>query len=382
MGSGNQRQGPGIGCFRNLTMIVLITFLSTNSVIAEPFVGGYLHLTATFSLDDDIAVREAKIIREIERAKEHGIRILMPFTAKGGRALYPSNVIPDRYYGDWDPLAFLITEARNRGLDVYPSVPVLASGGDTPRGILKRHPEWAIRDSNKNPIGYISPGHPDARDFVLHTLQELVGRYQVKGILLDYLRYPNKRDSHLDEKSEKQFLDLTGVETVDVSDRGDTPWQMFREAQLTTLMKEIREGLPGIKLAIYCWGPHVTRGHNVGQNWAAWARDGYLDIVNVSGYCYTDNYGERYMDVFRDRLTDAKALLNEGGNRAEATFCLGIVTSHGRVEEADQIKNYLDVARETGMEGVAIFTTNTLDEFHDIVVAEDYIGEFVTAVEK
>lgn len=381
MESKKQRQGPGIGCYRTLAILVLVIFLSTNSVVAEPFVGGYLHLTRTFSLNDDIAVREAKIVREIERAKELGIRILMPFTATGGRPLYPSDVIPDRYYGDWDPLRFLITEARNRGLEVYPSVPVLASGGDTPRGILKRHPEWAVRDSNKDPLGYISPGHPDARGFVVRALQELVDRYQVKGILLDYLRYPNKPDSHLDEKSEKRFIKITGVETVDVSHRGDTPWQMFREAQLTTLMKEIREGLPEIRLAIYCWGPHVTRGHNVGQNWAAWARDGYLDIVNVSGYCYTDNYGERYMDEFRDRLTGAKTLLDEGGNRAEATFCLGVVTSHGRVEKADEIESYLDVARETGMEGVAIFTTNTLDEFHDEVIAEDYLGGFVAALE-
>jgi hypothetical protein len=382
MNSKIQRQGSSIGCFRGLSIFIFIMFLSTNSVMAEPFVGGYLHLTTTFSLDDDIVVREAKIIWEIERAKEHGIRILMPFTATGGRALYPSDVNPDHYYGDWDPLAFLIMEARNRGLEVYPSVPVLASGGDTPRGILKIHPEWAVRDSDKNPLGYISPGHPDARDFVVRTLQELVDRYQLKGLLLDYLRYPNKPDSHLDATSEKQFLGQAEVETLDVSDRGDTPWQKFRETQLTTLMEEIRGGLPGIKLALYCWGPHVTRGHNVGQNWAAWARDGYLDIVNVSGYCYTDNYGDRFMDAFRDRLTGSKALLDQGGNRAEATFCLGVVTSHGRVKEAEQMKHYLDVASESGMEGVAIFTTNTLDEFHDEVVAEDYFREFVIAVEK
>jgi len=207
-------------------------------------------------------------------------------------------------------------------------------------------------------------------------LKELVERYEVNGILLDYLRYPNKV-IRLDEGSEERFLAQTGVESINIADRSDTPWQRFREDQLTTLMAEIHEALPDTTLAIYTWGPHVVSGHNVGQDWASWVRDGYLDIVNVSGYCYPDNYGNDYMDVFRNRLSDAKALLDAAGNRAEATFCLGVVTSHGRVERAAQIKDYLEAARDTGMQGVAVFTMATLDAYYEEMVQQGYIQRFV-----
>ena len=127
-------------------------------------------------------------------------------------------------------------------------------------------------------------------------------------------------------------------------------------------MTEIKAALPDTTLALYCWGPHVASGHYVGQRWADWAKAGYLDIINVSGYCYTDNYGEKYMEVFRQRLADARALVKPEESDARFTFCLGVVTSHGKIKAASEISTYLAAANELGVEGVAYFTLNTLGE--------------------
>ncbi len=363
---------------RMVSVLVVVGFVSSVSW-AAPFTAAYVHPQRLIERGIPVAEREAALIAHVERAHAMGIRILMPYTSNtAGAAHYPSEVLPERTYGAWDPIRVITGAARQRGMKVYPCVPVLASGHKEPRGILATHPEWAIRDTDGTPLGYISAGHPEARAFVVEALREVVERYDADGVLLDYLRYPNQV-ARLDELSESTFLlDNEGFEGW--GERGDTPWQRYREAQLTTLMGEIHEALPGTPKAIYTWGPHVTAGHNVGQNWVDWVRNGWLDVVNVSGYCYPDNYGDRYMEAFRERLAGAKRLLDTAGNRAQATFCLGVVTSHGRIEKAGDLRNYLDAAREVGMTGVAVFTSNTLEEYYDAVLEADYLGAFEAAV--
>ncbi len=368
-------QWPKVRRWRHWIVVVLFLAMG-NLASAEPFSAAYVHLGRYIDVNAPVETREAALRRSIAEAKELGIRILMPYSSNSaGAATYPSAVFPDHLYGDWDALGFYINEARKQGLKVYPTVPVLVCGHDEPRGILLEHTEWALRDYEGHPIGFISAGHPEARAWLISALRELVDRYEVPGLLLDYLRYPNK-PVDLDARSRRRFeSEHENVEIV-IADRGDSPWQVFKEQQLTVLMNEIRSALPNTTLALYCWGPHVTQGHYVGQNWAGWARDGLLDVVNVSGYCYTDNYGDAYMEAFRKRLSGAKALLDEGGGDAKATFCLGVVTSHGRIEQASEIHDYLSVAGAVGMEGVAVFTLNTLSEYQAEVAAEDYFRTF------
>ena len=147
----------------------------------------------------------------------------------------------------------------------------MACGKDKPAGILQQHLEWALRDVNGRPIGHISPCHPQARAWVISVMTEIVERYQPDGLLLDYLRFNNRPmqlDPHGAADLEKQF----GVKPSAVRPQ---QLQQFKEACLTELMRDIsvaaRQRQPGIQLAIYSWGPHVTRNHRVAQNWRAWA---------------------------------------------------------------------------------------------------------------
>lgn len=373
MNESPQRLG-GSALGRWLVAVLVIGFSAAG--FAEPFVAAYVHLGRYFDANMDREEREAALRESIAHAKAAGIRIVMPYSStSSGAATYPSRVIPDHLYGDWDALGFYIDEARKEGLVAYPTVPVLVCGHDEPRGILLEHTDWALRDGEGKPLGFISAGHPEARAWVISALRELVDRYEVPGILLDYLRFPNK-PVDLDASSRRRFESAHDNVEITIADRGDSAWQAFKEQQLTVLMSEIRSALPNTTLALYCWGPHVTQGHYVGQNWAGWAHDGLLDVINVSGYCYPDNYGDAYMDAFRRRLSGAKALLDEGGGTATATFCLGVVTSHGRIENASEIGEYLSVAREVGMEGVAVFTLNTLSEYQAEIATEDYFRTF------
>jgi uncharacterized lipoprotein YddW (UPF0748 family) len=85
-------------------------------------------------------------------------------TTTSGEAYYPSELVPDKVWGRWDPLAIIVREAHKRGLQVYPTMCVLACGDKKPAGVLRAHPDWALRDKAGEPMGFISSVHPSARN--------------------------------------------------------------------------------------------------------------------------------------------------------------------------------------------------------------------------
>lgn len=353
-------------------VLLLMASFSVTATAGEPFIGAYVHLYKVARASDPVEKREADIVRSVAAARRVGITVLMPYVSdSSGRAYYPSTHHPEKPYGDWDGVGKYIEAARKAGMKVYPTVPVLVSGHDEAKGVLAVHPEWSIRDENGKPSGYISPANPAARAWVVAMLQELVARYALEGVTLDYLRYPN-RPVLLDEAGMAAYGEATGGAPYTLKDRGETPWQQFKEAQLTELAKAVDAGLPGVKKVLYTWGAHVHSGHYVGQRWVDWIDAGYIDIVNASGYCYTENYGDRYMDEFRERMANARALM-PGERGALLTFCLGIVTSHGGIKQTADINDYLTVSREQGVDGVAFFTLNTLEKHIDAVVEAGYL---------
>ena len=343
----------------------------------EPFMGAYVNIPKLFDPNVNIRDRERSIEKQLDRFKASGLRVVMPYvTTTVGTALYPSEIIPTCLYSNWDPVSVFMREARARGLQVYPVTCVLACGKQQPQGILKQHTEWALRDESGLPIGHISPCHPQARDWVVSVMHEIVEKYHPDGLLLDYLRF-NNRPMRLDPHGAAELEKLMhGVPEKLQSGK----LQGFKEECLTELMQSIsvdlRRQQPGIKLAIYSWGPHVIQDHRVAQDWRTWAQNGYIDMVNVSGYCFPENYGDRYLQVFADRISGALAINQKLRRPIDVTLCLGIKTSHGQIGKAADVDEYLTTASQLGVNGVAVFTWSHAEPFLDEIVKAGYLTEF------
>lgn len=346
----------------------------------DPWLGAYIHMAHCFDASAPEDQREASIAAVLDEMKRSGLQAIVPYvTTSAGEAHYPSAIVPKRTFGDWDPLGVFVRKARARGLAVWPAVPMLVCGHDMPRGILAEHPEWALQGDEGEPLGYISPGSPEAREWLISVVEEIVTRYRPDGLMLDYLRYPN-RPADLDAGSRARFLEQSASGAYHLTDRGDSEFQAFKEACLTELMGAVHARVqalaPGVQMGLYTWGAHVSQGHYVAQAWPGWVRSGYLDVVNVSGYCYPKNYGEDFMSVFSSRLRDASALVENSPRRPLMTFALGVITSHGEVASATQIKGYLDAAREAGYDGTAVFTLSYLLPYLDACLDESYLGAY------
>jgi hypothetical protein len=105
-----------------------------------------------------------------------------------------------------------------------------------------------------------------------------------------------------------------------------------------------------------------------------------VDNVNVSGYCFTNNYGARYRETFSRRLRDGVALNRSVGSPAQITFALGVKTSHGQIQRADEVADYLKLAQAEGAQGVAVFTWGHLQPFREEVRAADYFRNFAATL--
>ena len=349
----------------------------------QAFLSSYLNFSQLFNSLGTRAQREKAIDRALERHRASGFNAVMPYiTSTSGEASYPSRIMKKLRFKGWDPLAYLIDGANKLDLDVYPVFCALACGHDKPSGVLAEHPEWALRKPDGKPMGHICPTHPAARDWVTSVVAEVVRRYPTKGILLDYLRYYN-RPTLLDAVSEKAF-EAYKTRHATVADTQLS--QRFREEGLTALARQIsgttRALRPDLKIAIYSWGPHVASNHRVAQAWPVWSRNGYIDNVNISGYCYPDNYGDKYLDVFSRRIGDAVNLNRKSRGKAQVTFCLGIVTSHGKIKAASWIDDYLTRAAAQGATGSAVFTWSRLEPHLPEADRQGYFRKFLKAASR
>jgi uncharacterized lipoprotein YddW (UPF0748 family) len=344
----------------------------------EPFMGGWMNVSGLVGRSADMSARERSIAENLEQFKASGLRAIIPFvTTTSGQAEYPSQVIPEKIWDAWDPVAVIVREARKRGLQVWPSMCVMACGSTEPRGILKQHPEWALRDKAGNPMGYLSAGHPEVHKYVISVLHEILTKYQPDGIMLDYCRYPGG-EAAMDPVSQAKFDAAHPVDKFPInSAERKEAFRKFKADRLTELVDKFSSTLhaltPAPRIGCYMWGLHELKGT---RDWKAWAEHGDIDLFNVTGYYYEKNYGKDYLKRYEDSFRNVAAVLKELHRPIDFTVCVGIATSHGRIEKAEEIDAYLEIAKRAGVNGAAIFTWHTLQPYLPEVKQGRYFDRF------
>lgn len=361
-----------------LTRILLfyaLAFPVMASFCAEPFSGVYIHPSEFSSPDLSPEAREAMMDKALDGIQACGFTTVIPYANTTSGAVYwPETEAPRAGAWDWDTLGIFTGKARARGLKVMPALCVLAAGHDEPTGILNVHPDWALRDAVNKPLGWISPANEAARVWLTALVISLVKHVTPDGLMLDYMRFPSDSGTTLDPVSMAAFDGAALANETDADRK--VRLQGAKEAALTQLMREIGGALrahdPDLCIGLYTWGAHVASKYATAQCWPVWLQEGYLDLLNVSGYCYHDNYGDAYLEAFEKRLREAGELARQSRPAVELTFALGVKTSHGAVAKAADMKAYLDIARLLDYTGVAAFAWKSLEKFTDETAAAGY----------
>ncbi len=250
------------------------------------------------------------------------------FQVRGnGTVLYRSRLEPwAKEFGGsdpgYDPLSVACREAHQRGLTLHAWVNVMPGWrGDkppaNPRQLYRAHPDWFWRDGNgrRQPLGWynsLNPCYVEVRRYLVAVMHEIVAKYQIDGLHMDYIRFPNEwhksygrsrrvPDYPRDPKTLALFRQATG-QTPETAPR---LWNEWRTAQVTQLVRDIRSMIrdvkPSIQLsaAVGASPEEARRSHF--QDSRRWISEGLLDAV------YPMNYAED-MATFSDRLGRWRAM--------------------------------------------------------------------------
>jgi len=297
------------------------------------------------------------------------LNLVLPETVYYGRTIYPP--APDSPLDQWeefrgtDPLQRLIDAAHGQGIQVHAWVHVFFVGfKDSP--LVAEYPDWLARDrqgraASVHEIGYyfFQPSDPEARALLLATLEDLVRRYELDGLQLDYIRYPNVPDDRegydYSESTREQFAALTGRDPLDLSP-GSTPdawasWVEFRESAVTSFVREAHERMtairPGLQLSAAVFPSlEEARGHKM-QNWQAWVDAGWLGFVSPMAY-FTD------APPVEEATRTMRALL---GPRFPIYTGVGPYLGLPPSMVVDQV----EASREGDADGVIFFSHNTMN---------------------
>lgn len=259
----------------------------------------------------------------LDLAAQANFNVIFPEIYFKGESIIPDNELikQDERFKDWeeDPLKVLIEEAQQRNIEVHGWVWVFNENTAGEAGpILKQNPEWA----NKNRAGdfityhntsWLSPAREDVRKYLQQRYIYLVENYDLDGINLDYIRYPDEYHGSFgyDQKNIELFIEKTGINPFNIEDNteAETQWNRFRESLITKMVREtaqlLREVDPDLKLSADVLPGLTEARYRSMQDWGLWLEEGYLDFVLPM--TYTENMFselERWIKNDRQRLSE------------------------------------------------------------------------------
>jgi len=136
----------------------------------------------------------------LERAVELKLNAVVLQVRPACDALYESKFDPWSPYltgtmglsPDYDPLAFAISEAHVRGIELHAwfnpyRALTLATAPTSGGHVTKVHPEWVRKYGNQL---WLDPGEPKVREYALEVILDVVRRYEVDGVHIDDYFYP------------------------------------------------------------------------------------------------------------------------------------------------------------------------------------------------
>ena len=192
-----------------------------------------------FSSEDAFRAGAAQLL---DNCCSLGLNTVIAQVRPFGDALYRSQLFPWSHLctgvqgqdPGFDPLDVLITEAHGRGLSLEAWInPYRLKGSASmpaalaDNNLMNTHPEWVWQNPD-NGSAYLNPAIPEAADYVVQGVAELVQNYAIDGVHFDDYFYPTT-DPALDAA---QFA---------ASGAGDL--SSWRRANVTALVKAVHDAV-------------------------------------------------------------------------------------------------------------------------------------------
>lgn len=195
---------------RRLYILILLFLFSLQSIVAQPkhevravwltTIGG-LDWPHSYAQSTASAERQKKELRDIlDRLQAIGVNTVLLQTRIRGTVIYPSarepwdgclSGFPGKSPG-YDALQYAIDECHRRGMELHAwivTIPVGKWDALGCRQLRKKMPGNLIKIKAD---GYMNPETQQTANYIADLCEEVVRAYDVDGIHLDYIRYPEE----------------------------------------------------------------------------------------------------------------------------------------------------------------------------------------------
>jgi uncharacterized lipoprotein YddW (UPF0748 family) len=343
----------------------------------------------------------ASVAAVVKTAETGGFNTLLLQVRGRGDAYYRSELEPraaalDGQPASFDPLATALALAKPRKIQVHAwiNISLVSSAVDLPSApthLVRRHPEWLMvpkplaremalidpktllylekltrwsRGQSAEVEGlYASPIPDAAADTIVSVIADLVTRYAVDGVHLDYVRYPTEEFDYsrealaafrewllptLPEVERRRRVQSFGPDLVAWPEAYPDAWRTFRRAKLTNLVSRVRHSVsqrrPTALLSAAVIPDSAEATSRRLQEWPVWTSQRLLDVVCPMAYG-TDTA------TFTAQVSAARSAAGP------ASVWAGIGAY--RISSEQTIEN-IRIARKLGAAGIALFSYDSL----------------------
>lgn len=271
------------------------------------------------------------------------------------------------YNGNYDALEGFIRIAKEYNIEIHAWVEnffvgYLNKDNTFSNSILDRFKDQLLLDKEGNNFYYynekatfvfLDPFDRECRDYILEVYTKLIEKYDLDGIHLDYIRFPElnygKNDYGYNKTTIEAFKKETGITAdprtfVDGS-ANDKKWEEFRANIITTFVGEVFDLVcekdPSLWISCAIYPNRLDAKKNIAQDVEAWLEKGYIDEVFSMTYSGDNKYVKEnaasYATITRDK----------------AFYSTGLAAFMDTTK-----KNFayqIPTVREAGADGIAIF---------------------------
>lgn len=299
--------------------------------------------------------------RTCRALKNAGITDIFVNVAGAGFAHCALTTLPRSpvYRAMGDQLAQCVQAAHPLGIRVHAWLICYSTTQATPaRMDIYRREGWLLETTDGKTSRWLDPSEPGARAKIVSAGEELLTRYRIDGLHLDFVRYPDYYGS-LGAGTRDRFNASRGKGRAvrnwpeDVK-RGPLFHDLarWRATQVTALVADLRvmqrRKAPRALLTAAVLGKYPTCVESVGQDWIAWLRNDYIDFAVPMNYTEND---KTYASLLATQLSQRRIARRVIGG-------IGVTASESRLDAAqviDQIKGL----RGGGAAGFALFDLDT-----------------------
>jgi uncharacterized lipoprotein YddW (UPF0748 family) len=256
----------------------------------------------------------------------------------------------------FDPLATAIEAGRAAGVEIHAWINTLPGwkGSSPPRSrrhVVHAHPEWFLVDRtgkrhllDEADYTILNPCLPEVRAYVLGVVEDIVTRYPVDGVHLDYIRFVARKpgpgnDVGFDPPTLAIFRQYFGGSPSDLP----AEWDRFRAAAVDTLVHNIANSVkslrPGAKMTVAAIPDYSRAVRGLFQDVGKWRDRGWIEEIYPMTY-------EKDDEVFAFRASSAM-------RRSPGAVIPGIGAHLHR--SAGRTVSQIDAARRLGAPGYALF---------------------------